>query len=156
MLPLERINRPVINCHTHIFTSRHVPPWLAKKFVFYPIYLLLHAGFLIGVLKWWRRNPGAIIYKPYYKYYQKMRLRLNYFVSRIQGVYQAVGWILTIQTFFFIYDWLTQLIAPNNIDGISWIEQARQFLNQFHLLYKGDSVTIKLLIILFILFLLIR
>lgn len=42
---------PIINCHTHIFTKDHVPPFLAKTFVPWPFYFLLYTPFIIQLIR---------------------------------------------------------------------------------------------------------
>ena len=142
---------PIINCHTHIFTSDHVPPYLAKKFLFWPAYLLLHLGFIVSILKWWFEMPGSIKYKDGYKRFQKVQLAIRFFLNSLGVIYQLVGWFLTLQTFFILYDFLRAIIAPTG-DGIGWIESIRAFLSKYNLLYTGNKWYIEWAIILFILF----
>lgn len=34
--------QPIINCHAHIFTGDHVPPYLAKSIIVAPFYKLFN------------------------------------------------------------------------------------------------------------------
>ena len=57
---------PIINTHTHIFTEKNIPPLIAKKFVPWPFYYLLHIGIVFRVFKWikWVEKK---IYDPFKK-----------------------------------------------------------------------------------------
>ncbi|MDQ6902589.1 MAG: hypothetical protein M3139_06205 [Bacteroidota bacterium] len=54
---------PVINCHAHIFTGDHVPPYIAKTFLPLKLYLLLPLPALVKFCRWWYKYPGTIRYK---------------------------------------------------------------------------------------------
>lgn len=43
--------KPIINCHTHIFTGDYVPPLLAKGFLLPPIYFVVNVKWLIGIAR---------------------------------------------------------------------------------------------------------
>lgn len=42
---------PIINCHTHIFTGDHVPPFIAKTYLPEPFYRLLHLSVIVSTLR---------------------------------------------------------------------------------------------------------
>src|SRR6187200_1983478 len=105
--------KPIINCHTHIFTRRNVPPWLAKTYLFWPAYYLLHAGVLVRIIKWWVNEPHSIQYTNSGKQVEKIRFNVNYFLYRLNPIYQVIGWVLTLQAFFIFYDLLKKIIFPN-------------------------------------------
>jgi predicted TIM-barrel fold metal-dependent hydrolase len=142
--------KPLINCHTHIFTSKNVPPWLARTYLFWPAYYFLHAGLLVNILKWWYKEPDTIKYNDSGKHIQRIRFDINYFLYRLNPIYQLIGWFLTIQTFFLLYDLLKRIIFPDA--GDNWIEMARYFLAKYHLLWIDTSLVFKTLMVVFILF----
>lgn len=45
--------KPFINCHTHVFTADHVPPYLAKTFLPGPIYNLLSLRWIVRMFRFW-------------------------------------------------------------------------------------------------------
>lgn len=74
------MNNPVINCHTHIFIGDNVPPYLAKKYLIWPFYLLLNVSLLIKVTRFWFLNKNSPYNKKFtgkYKKYQRWKSELN-------------------------------------------------------------------------------
>jgi len=140
---------PIVNCHTHIFTGDHVPPWLAKTYLFWPAYLLLHLGFIVAIIKSWIQISN-IRYSDRNKRFQKLRLGVNFFLYRLGFLYQLIGWFFTIQAFFIVYDWLKTTISPNN--GIDAVESIRAFLIKHSILHVGISPYIDTTFVIFILF----
>lgn len=56
--------KPIINCHTHIFTRLHVPPYIARTFVFWPFYYLIHTHAITWLIKACLKFIEGQIYKP--------------------------------------------------------------------------------------------
>lgn len=55
--------KPIINCHTHIFKGDHVPPYLAKQFIPFPVDRLIHTHVFLALWQllrkikdWFYRN----------------------------------------------------------------------------------------------------
>lgn len=44
-------NRPIVNAHTHTFTSKFVPPYLAKTIVPWPLYFLINTRWIVSLIK---------------------------------------------------------------------------------------------------------
>jgi predicted TIM-barrel fold metal-dependent hydrolase len=142
--------KPLINCHTHVFTSKNVPPWLARTYLFWPAFYLLHAGILVSILKGWYRDVDSEQYTGSGKRRQKIKFNINYFLYRVNPIYQIFGWFLTVQTFFILYDLLKKLIMPNA--GDNWVEETRRFLLKNHLLLIGIDPVLDTIMVLVILF----
>ena len=49
-------NRQIVNCHTHIFTSDHVPPFLGKSLMPWPIYFIVNIKWLITIVRSWKKK----------------------------------------------------------------------------------------------------
>jgi hypothetical protein len=49
--------KPIVNCHAHLFTAGHVPPWLAKTFLPWPLFYLLPVSGVVRLFKWWNKGP---------------------------------------------------------------------------------------------------
>ena len=60
-------HQPIINCHTHIFTGDHVPPHLARTFVWWPFYYVLSLPLILWAVKSWNKWTDAIRFSPVYK-----------------------------------------------------------------------------------------
>jgi len=141
---------PVINCHTHIFTGDHVPPYLAKTFIPCPLYYILKVSTLVGIFRYWFYGPFTWQFRPWYKHLQKINYKIKMFVKRNQ-LLSLVGFIvglwLTIQVFFILFDWLSGLSSPTSSIKDT-IESIRKWLAGFHLIYIPSSLFAKLGIIL--------
>ncbi|MDJ1473215.1 hypothetical protein [Xanthocytophaga flava] len=44
-------NLPIYNCHAHIFTGKHVPPWLGKKIIPWPFPYLISLPLVLPLIK---------------------------------------------------------------------------------------------------------
>ncbi len=53
--------KPIINCHTHIFTGDNIPPYIGKKFMPFILYKILTVPLVIRICKFWFTNK----YSPY-------------------------------------------------------------------------------------------
>ena len=58
-------NKPIINCHTHIFKGEHVPPYLAKAFVPWPFYKILSVPFILWIFKRFVTKKNKKYQDPY-------------------------------------------------------------------------------------------
>jgi len=98
--------KSIINCHTHIFTGNHVPPYLAKTFV--PIvYKILHLGLIIDIFKWWYKGPNTFFYSNRYKKFQQVIYKGKMLIKRnilLNIIYWILGIWLTLQLLFIIFD----------------------------------------------------
>ena len=52
------IKKSIINCHTHIFTSKTVPPYLAKSFLPGPFYKIINTDVLMGINEFLKFDQG--------------------------------------------------------------------------------------------------
>ncbi|HEV7779617.1 MAG TPA: hypothetical protein VGO58_00045 [Chitinophagaceae bacterium] len=59
---------PVINCHTHIFTGKHVPPYLAKTILPGITHKVINLFRVFRFFHWWyAKGPGRWPVLPWYK-----------------------------------------------------------------------------------------
>ncbi|MEQ9403735.1 MAG: amidohydrolase family protein [Cyclobacteriaceae bacterium] len=65
---------PIVNCHTHIFTGDHVPPYIAKTFVFWPVYKWLNVHRIIRLYKFFTRLKNKWLYSQSSLYNRIKRL----------------------------------------------------------------------------------
>lgn len=99
----------VINCHTHLFTGDHVPPWLAKTFVSWPFYYLFPITSIVGLFRFWYAGPYRWQFKPWYRrlaqyYYQVLITIQRSGVLRV--LHSALSLWLALQVFFIAAGWL--------------------------------------------------
>jgi len=71
----------IFNCHVHVFTGNHVPPYLTKKIVIRPFYYLIHLGFFIRLFRYFYIDRISIKfrfrnkYPKIYKFFSKINNR---------------------------------------------------------------------------------
>src|SRR5882757_10886449 len=92
---------PIVNCHSHIFTGAHVPPYLARTFLPWPFYYLVPLSGLLKVFSWWyNKGPYAWQFRAWYKRGKERLYRLNVFLVRhslLALLKKILGALLTIQ-----------------------------------------------------------
>jgi len=114
-------DHPIINCHTHIFTGDHVPPWLAKTFLAAPIYFLLPVSGIVAVFRWWygEKGPNDFFYGATWKRVLKTLYTIRMTVAR-NGILNILsillGIYITLNVFFFLYHLIAHLVAPSKKD----------------------------------------
>lgn len=145
---------PVINCHTHIFTGDHVPPWLARTFLPWPFYYLLPLSGIVGLLRWWYKGPNQWKYsvpsKKWIRFLYKTRMWLRrHFV--LSALYHTLGIFLTWHVFFGLYDLLGRwgLSWPGRVTD--WIERIREAAGRFALLQPVQSWPLQVIFVIFLL-----
>jgi predicted TIM-barrel fold metal-dependent hydrolase len=147
--------KPIINCHTHIFTGDHVPPWLARTFLPWPFYYLLPLTGVVKLFRWWyKKGPYAWQFKGRYKKLVKMLYHLNMFIRRtmiLRLLKGLAGILVTVHVFFILYDWLSLLIAPDAAKGTGKVEQARTWLQDHYILFPPGNIFYQLLLVLVLL-----
>ena len=57
--------KSMINCHTHIFTSKTVPPYLAKSFLPWPFYKWINTDVLMSINEFLKFDQGK--WKVFYE-----------------------------------------------------------------------------------------
>ncbi|MEL1245040.1 hypothetical protein AAEO56_12250 [Flavobacterium sp. DGU11] len=110
---------PIINCHTHVFTADHVPPFLAKTFVsgiFWGVlYRMLSLKMIVALFRKWFKGPYRWQFKPWYK-----RLEIALYHTRMGIVrssvlslfYWLIGFWMLLHIVFMVFpDVLPQIKA---------------------------------------------
>src|SRR5688572_13577988 len=120
-MPADQTEPPIINCHTHIFNSKHVPPYLAKTFVPWPFYYLIHLQPIVALFRWCYKGPATIKYTPWYKQLVKAKTNILAFFDRLYPLTILLGYYVFFFAFFLIYElapeipetdatWLSEII----------------------------------------------
>lgn len=118
---------PVINCHTHIFTAEHVPPLLAKTYVPWPFYYLIHLKPIVAFFRWWNKGPAAAKHTPGYKRRQKIKTAFFALLDRIYPLTIPLGYYVFFFVFFMLYELLVPIFPPEKSLISGWIEEAWKF-----------------------------
>lgn len=132
----------IINCHTHIFTGDHVPPWLARTFLPLFFYRFLPLSGVVSLFRWYYRRVDPIQYKNWYKNWQRRRRRLKNISNRygvFTALYWGVGLWLTAQVFFILVEWFSTVfpLRPNMDESINGL---REFIDELGLLWIPTSL----------------
>jgi hypothetical protein len=98
---------PIINCHTHIFTVKDVPPLLAKTIVPWPLYLLIRTNWIASIVKIWidflDRLSRRVWYKKIVKGLYEFRMALKrYFILRV--IKLLIGFTILLSFFHDLYE----------------------------------------------------
>lgn len=109
---------PIINCHTHIFTADHVPPYLAKTILPSFIYWLFNLNWIVAFFRFWygTNGPASFQFKPNGKGLGGIIYKLKTFIARtflINLLYWIAGLWLFVQTFFLLLNLTDSLPAEN-------------------------------------------
>lgn len=143
---------PIINCHTHIFTGDHVPPYLAKSILSWPLYYLVN-------FRW--------IFKKFRRYYSKrdkgtfdgsanLEARTKYEKEKkfkqqkiLYTIWMIIGYYFTLQSADILLHWAFSAPAsPGRL--IKVILQIHNFLADYFVLLDLKSTWWQLLILLFV------
>lgn len=114
----------IINCHTHIFTAGSVPPFLAKTYVPWPFYLLIHLQPIVALFRWWYTGPATLKYAPWYKSVVKVKTNIVAAFDRLYPLTIPLGYYVFFFTFFLLYQILPPIPEAQN----NWLSQGVKYL----------------------------
>lgn len=146
---------PVINCHTHIFTGNHVPPYLAKTFLPWPFYYLLPLSGVVSLFRWWYRGPYTWKFTRPYRRLQAALYKFKMTINRsgvLRVIHSVLSILVTIHVFFIVAGWLTAVQSPGK-GTEEKVSDFEQWLDDYYLLYLPTTLAGKLLLILLLLIL---
>lgn len=141
--------KPIINCHTHIFLGGHVPPYLAKTFVPWPIYYIFNTRIILRLLGVFvqRKNKSfkdPEIAKRRKKNLNKIWLQHNPLVNLVYFLFKG---ILGILAFIFLYQWINSALGPSENLLTSLIDSLVQKLSGFAIARILFSTPFKILVV---------
>lgn len=133
--------KPIINCHTHVFKSTHIPPYIGKTFLPLGLYRLLNIGVIVGIFRWWFNGPYRWQFKTWYKKLQVLHnnINRNFFLRSIKLLF---AFYLTAHAFFSLYELLS---AATGIEP-GFLKKIYDFIVRYPALYT-PSLALKLIII---------
>ena len=76
--------QPIINCHTHIFTGDHVPPYLAKTVVPAPLYFLINLSWVVGFFRFYHKIAARISYSPQMKRFELLKNKVRIWINKLE------------------------------------------------------------------------
>ena len=158
--------KKIINVHTHVFTSRFVPPYLAKTIVPWPLYYLINTQWIVSLAqKYYRYKHGLEFptknnsdkdWNSIYKRRRKTRSKalFNHKFRRRPYLYIPykiiIFWLSLIATFY-VVEFLSALLG---LDGgiAKFIERAKKGLANYYLFFELEKWQKLLWVILVIIF----
>lgn len=140
--------QPIINVHTHIFTDKHIPKYLAKTYVPWPLYWLIPFTLIFKLIKKWK-NFIRNFWKPLI--HQQTKL-INW--VRSNRVTKYLGWFIS---FIFSLNLIIYLLEFANPDPASVLGQILHWILigpiSFLVMYKlAWSVLLPIIIFLLLLY----
>jgi predicted TIM-barrel fold metal-dependent hydrolase len=151
VMPESNVEQPLTNCHTHIFTSDHVPPYLGKSFLPLGLAYVFTTPFIVGIFRAWFNGPYQWQFKPWYKKLAKKYYQLKMFIVRnpvARLVMTILAILICVNAFYILYDWIMLITSPPSDD--SNVNAVRTWLNQYHTLLINPSTTVQISIILIV------
>jgi predicted TIM-barrel fold metal-dependent hydrolase len=135
-------DNPIINCHTHIFTVKDVPPFLAKSILPSPLHVIFRADWIARFIKWWTDTLFDLSQKRWYKkgYVALYKIRMalkRYFILRL---IKALILIVILTSVF--HDQYDGLIKPGlEENNLAWplLDQFDQWLADMPFIITTDS-----------------
>ncbi|MDX2070236.1 MAG: hypothetical protein SFV55_17545 [Haliscomenobacter sp.] len=146
------VKPPIINCHSHVFTGDHVPPYLAKTFVPWPFYYFLPLSLVVSLFRMWYNHINEWKHKAWWVKIHQILFRLKILGDRnllAKGLIFLFGLMITIHAFFILYDGFVLIIKPQaNYNDI--VNALRKWLLDYNLLYIPKSLLLKSLLVLIV------
>ncbi|MEO7922323.1 MAG: hypothetical protein ABIR30_01460 [Chitinophagaceae bacterium] len=141
---------PIINCHTHVFTVKDVPPMLARTIAPWPLYFLIRTGWIAGLVKWWGNRRFNLRQKKWYKqlerslYQFRMALK-RYFILRLLKL--VTGMIILASIF---HDQWASLLKPwlaKQGVSLSFLDRFDEWLAGTGLLIITSTWLVKMIVL---------
>lgn len=99
---LSHIIKPLINCYTHLYTADHLPPFLAKSFLPFPLYYLFPVDISIKLHRLWYRTVYSWQFRPFYKKARIAIYEIRLFLIRTRIPLLPLCYILILLQAFFV------------------------------------------------------
>ena len=140
---------PLFNCHTHIFTGEHVPPYLAKTFIISPIDRLLSTPRILKLAKWYRDRKNKKYLDPHRERYFKKRKRAIWLHRNflLRGFLFIIALWVTLHALFIALQWLGINDVNAQVNWKVWIGRAHQWLLQNNLLLDIKAIWLQIVLV---------
>ena len=145
---------PITNCHTHIFTGYHVPPYLAKTFVPAPVYFLLNLNVLVKLFRSIGRKINKIKYSSELKKWQGIRSEIRLYSKLYNPVLLILGIFVFMQFVFILFRFFTWLSGSSGSKISVFFNNIEKWLSSYSLLipeYTGKWQILAVLLMMLLL-----
>ncbi len=138
--------KPVTNCHTHVFTAKHVPNFLSRSMIPWPFCYFLPVRPVLALISWWYKNPARIPYTGWYKRMQMFFTSIHSFLGKFGPLRSIIGYYFSLQAVHFVFHWIMGKTPATGIGAT--INQVFDWLDKYHVLWHVPSVWLQVLIVL--------
>lgn len=121
----------IINCHTHIFTANHVPPFIAKTYVPTPFHIFISLRPIVSFFRFWYKYPAKVPYSIWYKKFVKAKTWLIAFFGKLFPLNVIASYYIFIWAFFLMYDLLRNIFPEVENAAFVYIDKVYNILSPF-------------------------
>ena len=143
-------DKPIINCHTHIFKGEHVPPYLAKTFVPRWLSAILYTPLILKLYKISVSNKSEG-YTGEERQKKRNRTLLNIWLQHkkvLSGLLTLIKILLTVHVLFIVFNWLASFMAdPSQNAILKYILKLENWMKEWYLLLTITNPYIKILLV---------
>lgn len=149
---------PIINCHTHTFIGKSVPPYLAKTFLPFPLYYIFTIPLIVGICRFWytnKKSPYQWQFQDWYKnlqkafYFYRMLLYRSFVVGKLITI---LNLIIAYHAILYIAFWMEGILWNSNIKKDGYLYDLKLWLVSHHLIYLPKTPFLAIIVILFAFF----
>lgn len=151
-LPLSQSmdKKPIINCHTHIFTGDHVPPYLAKTFVPAPFYRLLNMNWVVAFFRRWNKLKSRITYSPQAKKFEIFKNKARILINKLGFVKTIISWAVTFEVLLILYRFFKTIKEGEDGTILKVLTKVMDWCDVHGLLIPEGSLTAQIILTLFL------
>lgn len=137
-------DKPFVNCHTHIFTGDHVPPFLAKSYLPFPFYILLPVNVIVAIFRFCNK-VATVKYLPITKRLLRVRTVIAQILIWLGLVSTAAGFWLTLLAITYTNHIIAHF-SPKL--ALSWITKLQEWMERWHLYFRLSRLSWEVLVVL--------
>lgn len=158
--------KKIINVHTHVFTSKFVPPFLAKTIVPWPLYYLIHTRWIVSLAQRYfkyqnskqfpdKKNTDADWEAIYARRRRKRSKAVFHFNLKARPwlyiPFRIVVFWLSLVAGLYVIEFLTSILGLK--DGIAnTIATVKEWLASYHLYFELSTIWKVLWVVLVLIF----
>ena len=142
--------QPIINCHTHIFTGDHVPPYLAKTVVPAPFYFLINLSWVVGFFRFYHKVAARISYSPQMKRFELLKNKARIWINKLGFLKSIFTTLLTIQVLLILYRKISTFKPAEEGFILTILSKAFNWMNEYHLVLPAGQPGLELFLTVFL------
>lgn len=131
-----------INCHTHVFTGDHVPPYLGKKMLPAPLGYILTIPLVVNFFRWWYYKVKPLQYGHLARRFRKRYYEAGLWLHQHKAIsllLKVIAGILTLDAILIVLGW--------SVTGYPWLDAVTQFFIRWRLLPVQPALQYGILVL---------